>query len=284
MAERRCDLVDVFGSGPLTGNPLAVVHGAEGLPDEEMQRLTRWFGFSETTFLLPPTDPAADYRVRIFYPAGELPFAGHPTLGTCHAWLEAGGRPKRDGVIVQQCGVGLVEIRHMEDMLWFKAPPLLREGPLTAQERARAAGLLGIPDDHILDAVHADNGPGWVLLRLRSVEQVLAAGITSKPDGIADIGLFATGDGHERAAFEVRAFFTSPSGSLTEDPVTGSLNAAIAQYAFANGLASGEYSAHQGRMTGSDGIVRCRREADGSVWVGGRTGSISSGMLLPFAE
>ncbi len=284
MADRRCDLIDVFPSSSLTGNPLAVVHSADGLPDEEMLRLTRWLGFSETAFLLSPTDPAADYRVRIFYPAGELPFAGHPTLGTCHGWLEAGGKPKNAGVIIQQCGLGLVEIRRMEDMLWFKAPPLIRAGPLDAATTAATAHVLGIPADHIVDAVHADNGPGWVLLRLRSVADVLAAAIAHKPEGLFNAGIFAAPEDATSTGFEVRAFFTTPQGGVAEDPVTGSLNAALAQYAFANGLASGRYVARQGRMTGSDGIVHCLQDADGSVWVGGLTDSISSGILLPFAR
>ncbi|MBB6123637.1 PhzF family phenazine biosynthesis protein [Sphingobium subterraneum] len=280
MVEPRCDLIDVFLSDPLTGNPLAVVHGADGLSDADMLRLTRWLGFSETTFLLPPTDPAADYRVRIFYPAGELPFAGHPTLGTCHAWIEAGGQPHHQDRIVQQCGVGLVDIRRDEDMLWFKAPPLLRDGPLHPDETAVAAKLLNIPTDRIVDAVHADNGPGWILLRLAHVDDVLGASIVHKPDGMADIGLFAPYDGAGEADFEVRAFFTSPSGMLMEDPVTGSLNAALAQYAFANGLADGRYTACQGRGVGRAGRVHCKQDDDASIWIGGSTATVARHALL----
>ncbi|MGE4410638.1 MAG: PhzF family phenazine biosynthesis protein [Sphingobium sp.] len=287
MAGHRCDLVDVFASRPLTGNPLGVVHGAEGLSDAQMLAFTRWLGFSETSFLLSPTDPAADYHVRIFYPNGELPFAGHPTLGACHAWLQAGGKPRQGDIIIQQCSAGLIDIRRDDDRLSFKAPPLLRKGPMEADATAKAAKLLGIAEDRILDAVHADNGPGWVLLRLRSVDDVQAASITHKPDGIADIGLFAACEEGKsstgsHADFEVRAFFTKADGLLTEDPVTGSLNAALAQYAFANGLATGRYIACQGRAVGKDGIVHCRQDEDGSIWVGGRTDSISSGTLFPF--
>ncbi len=277
---RRCDIVDVFASGPLTGNPLAVVHDADGMTDADMIALTRWLNFSETTFLLAPNDAAADYRVRIFYPGGELPFAGHPTLGTCHAWLEAGGKPRRDGVIVQQCPAGLIEIRESDDMLSFKAPPLLSDGPLTADEAAAAARLIGVAPDQIVDAVHADNGPGWVLLRLRSVDEVMAAEIAQRPDGIANLGIFAAYPQGSDADFEVRAFFTHANGSLAEDPVTGSLNAALAQHVFANGLATDSYVARQGRAIGGDGIVFCRQAEDGSAWIGGRTRTVASQALL----
>ena len=280
MSERYCDLIDVFLTGPLSGNPLAVVHGADGLDDADMLRLTRWLGFSETTFLLPPTDPAADYRVRIFFPAGELPFAGHPTLGTCHAWIEAGGKPRRDNMIVQQCGAGLVDIRRADGMLWFKAPPLLREGPLSPQETATAARLLAIPADRIIDAVHADNGPGWVLLRLAHVDDVLDADIALKPEGVANIGVFAAYEGAGEADFEVRAFFTGPTGVLTEDPVTGSLNAALAQYLFAAGLGRDRYTACQGRAIGSAGRVHCQQDGDGSAWIGGGTATVARQAVL----
>ena len=156
----KLDLVDVFGSGPLSGNPLAVVHGADGMDAQQMLALTRWLGFSETTFLLPPTDPAADYRVRIFYPAGELPFAGHPTLGTCHAWLEAGGKPKQPGTVMQECGVGLVEVRIEGGLLAFKAPPLVRDGPLSPEERVEVARLTGVDEAAIVERGSVTPPPG----------------------------------------------------------------------------------------------------------------------------
>lgn len=171
----QIDLVDVFARGALTGNPLAVVRGGEALSGDQMLALTRWLGFSETTFLLPPTDARADYRVRIFYPAGELPFAGHPTLGSARAWLAAGGRPKQAGVVVQECGVGLVEVRVEKERLAFRAPPLLRGGPLSNDERTEAIRIAGVDDASVVEAVHACNGPGWRLLRLRSAADVLAA-------------------------------------------------------------------------------------------------------------
>jgi PhzF family phenazine biosynthesis protein len=278
--EVKLDLVDVFGSRTFAGNPLGVVHGAEGLDDDQMLALTRWLNFSETTFLLPPTDPGADYQVRIFYPAGELPFAGHPTLGTCHAWLRAGGVPKQKGRVVQECGAGLVEIRQEEDRLAFRAPPLVRSGKLTAEERAKAARYANVPEEWIVDAVHASNGPGWQLLRLRSAKDVLAvdAGIRA-PVG-TDIGLIGPYPEGSEIAFEVRTFFANRLGVLVEDPVTGSFQGAAAQYLFAEGLANRSYVAAQGRKTGADGLAYCSVDADGAVWVGGGVETIAAGAEL----
>jgi PhzF family phenazine biosynthesis protein len=278
-------LVDVFGSGPLRGNPLAVVQGGEGLPDAQMLRLTQWLGFSETAFLLPPRDPAADYAVRIFYPGGELPFAGHPTLGTCHAWLRAGGRPQREGLIVQECGVGLVEIRGNGDTLALKAPHFTRTGPLSAEERAQAVRSAGVDDAAVVEAVHVSNGPQWQLLRLRSAEDVLAARPTAEAPARTDIGLAGPGSPDGQADWELRAFFSDHNGRLREDPVTGSFNAGVALHLFGLGLVSGSYVAAQGRMTGADGRVLCEQDADGSVWIGGRCDTIAAGAELPvFAQ
>ena len=187
----KLDLVDVFGADGNTGNPLAVVHDAEAMSADSMLALTRWLGFSETTFLIPATDPDADYQVRIFYPAGELPFAGHPTLGTCPAWLEAGGVPRDPRRIIQQCGVGLVPIARDGDILSFRAPPLVRSGLLSDAERAEAARLANVPEETIVDAVHANNGPGWQLLRLRSAADVLAVDPPARAPLGTDIGLSA---------------------------------------------------------------------------------------------
>lgn len=276
----KLDLVDVFGARTFAGNPLAVVHGAEGLDGDQMLALTRWLNFSETTFLLPPVDPAADYRVRIFYPAGELPFAGHPTLGTCHAWLRAGGVPRKPGRVVQECGVGLVEIRQDDGRLSFRAPPLIRSGALTAGERAEAVRYANVPEEWIADAVHASNGPGWKLLRLRSAEDVLAveAGIRA-PVG-TDIGLIGPYPAGSEVAFEVRTLFANNLGVLVEDPVTGSFQAAAAQYLFAQGLAKGSYVAGQGQKVGADGLAHCSIDAEGAVWVGGRVETIAAGAEL----
>ena len=275
----QLDLVDVFGARAMAGNPLGVVHGADGMSAEAMLQLTRWIGFSECTFLLPPTDPAADYRVRIFYPAGELPFAGHPTLGTAHAWLRAGGQPKRAGLVVQECGVGLVEVRIEGELLAFKAPPLVRDGPLSPEERAEVARLTGVEAAGIVDAVHANNGPGWKLLRLRSAADVLAAQPVARAPMGTDVGLVGPHAGDD-PAWEVRAFFANANGELKEDPVTGSLNAATAQYLFGSGLVQGRYVAGQGQKIGADGRVHCRIEPDGAVWIGGRVDTIAAGAAL----
>ena len=269
------DLIDVFGRAPGKGNPLGVVRGGEGLTDAQMLAITQWLGFSETTFLLPPTDPAADYRVRIFYPAGELPFAGHPTLGSCHAWLAAGGVSQADGVVVQQCGAGLVPVRRTGDRLAFRAPPLTRSGPLGVAERAEAAQLAGVAQDWIVEAVHVANGPRWQLLRLASAEQVLAAKPAAEAPIGTDIGLAAPAPAGSGADWELRAFFANQHGRLVEDPVTGSFNAGVAMHLFASGLATGSYTAAQGRMTGADGQVHLSQDEDGSVWVGGLCASVS---------
>lgn len=274
----QLDLVDVFGARAMAGNPLGVVHAADGMNAEAMLRLTRWIGFSECTFLLPPTHPDADYRVRIFYPAGELPFAGHPTLGTAHAWLRAGGQPKRAGVVVQECGVGLVEVRIEGELLAFKAPPLVKGGPLSAEERAEVARLTGVDEAGIVDAVHANNGPGWKLLRLRSAADVLAAQPVARAPMGTDVGLVGPHAGDD-PAWEVRAFFANANGELKEDPVTGSLNAALAQWLMGAGLAPARYVAAQGTALGRAGRVHIERDADGTIWVGGESVSCIQGRV-----
>lgn len=276
----RIDLLDVFISGPLTGNPLAVVHGGEALSEAQMLRLTQWIGFSETTFLLPPTQPGADYRVRIFYPAGELPFAGHPTLGTCHAWLAAGGKSKREGVVVQECGIGLVEVRQTGDTLAFRAPELLHSGPLNEGELEAAITCAGVPREAVVAAVHVDNGPRWQLLRLRSAEDVLAATPVARAPTPTDIGLAGPCGPGSSADWELRAFFADHKGAFIEDPVTGSLNAGVAMHLFGAGLAQGSYIAAQGRQTGGDGRIACRQDADGSIWISGRVATIAAGGAL----
>lgn len=270
------DLVDVFGSAPLRGNPLGVVRGGDALTDAQMLALTRWLGFSETTFLMPPTDPAADYAVRIFYPAGELPFAGHPTLGSCHAWLAQGGRPHDDRTVVQQCQAGLVRVaRHGDGSLAFAAPPLIRSGALDPQDRAEAARIAGVSPDRVVDAVHASNGPGWKLLRLASVDELLALNPVAEAPIGTDVGVVAAYPEGGELQFELRAFFTNGQGKLVEDPVTGSLNAATAQYLFGAGLARDRYVAGQGRKVGANGRVACSIDGEGQVWVGGRCATIS---------
>lgn len=264
---RRFLQLDVFASGPLSGNPLAVVVDGDGLADATMARFANWTNLSETTFLLPPTDSAADYRVRIFTTTTELPFAGHPTLGSCHAWLAAGGRP-RGRYVVQQCTAGLVRVRQQSDGgLAFAAPPLKRKGPVDEAQLARVANWLRVPREHIVDHQWADNGPGWCAVMLASAEAVIAL----KPDfanmGHANLGVVGPYPPGGEAAFEVRAFFPSPTGTQ-EDPVTGSLNAALAQWLIGSGRAGDRYVASQGTALGRRGRVRVERDGD-DVWIGG---------------
>ena len=277
----KLDLVDVFGSAPMKGNPLGVVHGGERLSDAQMLALTQWLGFSETTFLLPPSDPGADYRVRIFYPAGELPFAGHPTLGTCHAWLEAGGAPSREEVVVQECGAGLIEIRQDSGLLAFRAPQLVKDGPLGDAARAEAARVAGVPEAAVVDVRHANNGPDWVMLRLRSAEDVLAAEPVAYAQPGTDVGLVGPWPDGSEIVWELRAFFANQRGQLCEDPVTGSFNAGAAMHLFAGGLANGSYLAGQGQKVGADGRIHCRQDESGAVWIGGRVATIARGAKLP---
>jgi PhzF family phenazine biosynthesis protein len=263
-------MVDVFGSEALSGNPLAVISGAGDLSTDDMLRMTRWFNLSETTFLLPPTHPDADYRVRIFTLTREMPFAGHPTLGTCRAWLEAGGVPKNERQIVQECGAGLVRVRREENRLAFAAPPLIRSGPPSAEDLDEARRFLGLEPREVVDAAWVDNGPGWLGLRLASAERVLAlkpARDWSRPVDVGVIGPHAPGG---EAAFEVRAFFSDHVGAIVEDPVTGSLNASLAQWLFESGVVDGAYVAAQGTQLGRKGRVYAHRDTTGQVWIGGQ--------------
>jgi PhzF family phenazine biosynthesis protein len=276
----KLDLIDVFGSRPLVGNPLAVVHGGDALDGAAMLALTQWLGFSETTFLLPPIDPEADYRVRIFYPGGELDFAGHPTLGSCHAWLAAGGKPKQHGAVVQQSAVGLISVRQDGDLLSFCAPPTRKGGHLMANERSELCRIAGVEEAQALDAVHVDNGSGFRLLRLTSAESVLSAEPQAKVPLGCNFGLIGPYADGGPINFEIRGFFADNLGRLVEDPVTGSLNASTAQFMFASGLARGSYIAAQGRKVGADGRVHCSIDAGGAVWVGGKVSTIANGADL----
>lgn len=270
-------LVDVFGRDDFSGNPLAVIADAEGLETELMQRITRWLNLSETTFLLPPTTEAADYRVRIFTLTRELPFAGHPTLGTCHAWLEAGGKPRTPRRIVQECGAGLITIRQSDAGLAFAAPPLLRSGPPSPAELDEAADFLNISRASIIDAAWIDNGPGWLGIMLASAGEVLALQPKRHHSRQIDIGVVGPHSIGQEAAFELRALFTDAQGAVIEDPVTGSLNASVAQWLYASGRVDGPYIAAQGTVLGRTGRVSITRDADGTIWVGGATRTLFSG-------
>jgi len=274
--KRRFHQLDVFTAVPLKGNPLAVVHDAQGLNDETMAAFARWTNLSETTFLLPPTDAAADYRVRIFTPGGELPFAGHPTLGSCHAWLAAGGEPRAAGVVVQECGVGRVQIRRgggasapagaAAGRLFFAAPPLRRSGPLDEALVQRITAALGLARHDVVHHQWVDNGPGWCAVMLRSAAQVLACRPDAALLGELRLGVVGPHDAGSEALFEVRAFV--PSLGVGEDPVTGSLNAGLAQWLIGAGLAPPAYLAAQGTVLGRAGRVHLEQAGD-TVWVGG---------------
>ncbi len=272
--------VDVFTARPGLGNALAVVHDAGGLDDEAMQTFARWTNLSETAFVLPPTDPAADYRVRIFTTSTELPFAGHPTLGTAHAWLAAGGAPARDGVVVQECGVGLVEVRRGE-RLAFAAPPLVRSGEVGEETLARVVAASGVRREDVLGAAWVDNGPGWVGVELVSAEAVLGARVDPTRSGGMRWGLVGRWPDEDRARLgkdvEVRGFFDGGEGAW-EDPVTGSLNAGLAQWLIGAGRLPSSYVAGQGHAVHRDGRVHVSAEGS-DIWVGGDVVTVVSGTV-----
>jgi PhzF family phenazine biosynthesis protein len=267
--------VDVFTTAPYAGNPVAVVLDGSGVSDEEMQRFARWTNLSETTFVLPPSDPGADYRVRIFTPVLELPFAGHPTLGTCHAWLTGGGEAKETDLIVQECTAGLIPVRRTENGLAFAAPPLRRSGPVDEELVIRIASILGIGRGEIRDSQWVDNGPGWVAVMLASAEAVLAVEPTFSE---LDLGVVGPHPAGSPEAFEVRAFFPK-DGVAVEDPVTGSLNASLAQWLLGSGQATAPYIARQGTALGRSGRVHVTRDAEGGIWIGGGTITCISGTV-----
>ena len=273
---RRFHQLDVFTDVPYLGNPLAVVHDAQGLADTQMAAFARWTNLSETTFLLPPSDPQADYRVRIFTPGGELPFAGHPTLGSCHAWLAAGGAPRQSDTIVQECGVGLVRIRRSGPRLAFAAPPLRRTGPVDAELLARIAAALALKDGEIVGHQWVDNGPGWCAVMLASAERVLSV----RPDwavlGDVKLGLLGPQPDGSDTDFEVRAFV--PTLGVPEDPVTGSLNAGLAQWLMGAGLAKEHYTVRQGTALGRAGKVSLDRLGE-DIWVGGQVADCIAGTV-----
>ena len=277
--DRRFRLVDVFGERPLSGNPLAVVIDSEGLTTEDMLEITRWLDFSETSFLGPATDARADYAVRIFTLAGELPFAGHPTLGSCHVWQSLADESRDE--IVQECGAGLVRLRRSDDRIAFEAPDLIRDGPVDEVEAAELALVLGVEISDIVATRWVDNGPGWVGVLLGDADTVLSL----QPDfsrhprseslDIGAVGMYPKGS---EFRYEVRAFFSGERGEMLEDPVTGSLNASVAQWLLAEGMVDTPYIASQGTVLGRSGRIHISGDID-SVWVGGRVFDIVLGSL-----
>ncbi len=287
MRSRAFRQVDVFSPEAGLGNPLAVVVDADGLTDAELQRFATWTNLSETTFLLPPTTPAADYRVRIFTTERELPFAGHPTLGSAFAWLESGGRPRGDYVVVQECGAGLVRLRREGNRLAFAAPPLTRYEPVEDTLLTTLAAGLGLHRDEILDASWLVNGPEWIGLRLESADRVLAVVPDASVLGDLDVGLVGPHRRHEVSAgeqgrpdLEVRALISrgTPSPTVVEDPVTGSLNAGLGQWLMDTGAAPHSYLAAQGTVIGRCGRVHVEREED-TLWIGGEVQPVVSGTV-----
>lgn len=283
---RHFKQVDVFTGTPYLGNPLAVVLDGSGLSTDQMQRFTDWTNLSEATFLVPTEHPDADYKVRIFCPGRELPFAGHPTLGSCHAWLQAGGKVKGE-YIVQECGVGLVRLRRDGNRLAFAAPPLVRSGPLPEADVALIARGLGVPRSDILHHAWCHNGPQWRGVMLASSEQVLAlkpdsnilagldVGVVGPRGKVGVLGARPEGDD---CAFEIRAFFHVNEGGVKEDPVTGSLNAAVAQWLIGAGLAPAHYVAAQGTAMSRAGRVHVE-QVGADIWIGGETVTCIEGMV-----
>ena len=277
--DRRFRQVDVFGVDSFSGNPVAVILDSDGLTDDDLRAFSAWTNLSECTFLYPPTDSRADYRVRIFAQNTELPFAGHPTLGTARAWLDAGGIPSQPNLIIQECTAGLVPIRIEGDLLAFNAPPRIRSGPVAEDLLNSIIEILGITPDQVVDSEWLDNGPGWVGILLDSAESVLKI----RPNGSAhpgrwDIGVIGPHDAGSEFAFELRAFFTEGSEPLREDPITGSLNASAAEWLLSKNRASAPYIASQGSAIGRNGRVYIS-EDDGKIWVGGNTKVTLSGFL-----
>lgn len=276
MPDLRFSQIDVFGESAFGGNPVAVVHDADSLSDAEMESFARWTNLSETSFLLPPTAVGADYRLRIFTPTAELPFAGHPTLGSAHAWLSAGGSPGSPDRVIQECNAGLITVRRNRSNLAFAAPPCTRTGPVDEPTLERVAAGLGSARSRLLTHQWVDNGPGWLVVELASVDELHALQPSAEALVDMDVGAFAMcGPGSEHA-YEIRAFV--PGYSDCEDPVTGSLNASVAQWLLADRRVPAAYTVGQGASVGRHGVVSI--DCDGAdIWVGGRTATVIDGQL-----
>lgn len=280
MSSRAFEQVDVFSKTPYLGNPVAVVLDGDGLTEDEMGRLARWTNLSETTFVLTPTNPAADYRLRIFTPGGELPFAGHPTLGSAHAWLHAGGQPKSSGLVIQECGVGLVQLRNDvtgegKKQLSFKAPPTVHSGAIESDVLDEVVKALGLEPAEVIAHQVVDNGPGWICVQLASAEKVLSVTPKFREGSTLMLGLVGEYPRGSETSFELRAF--APKIGVYEDPVTGSLNASVAQWFYRTGFVTGPYLASQGNKVGRSGIIALSLDENGEVWVGGNTTTLIVG-------
>ncbi len=268
--------VDVFCTAGFDGNPLAVIHDAGELSDQQMQTIANWTNFSETSFLLPASDEAADYLVRIFTPFEELPFAGHPTIGSAHAWLEAGGEPHQAGMVIQQCGIGLVALQNDGVRLGFESPPLIRSGPPSNAERTRTLAILGLTEDEVVDVEWIDNGPRWIGVELADLGRIATLMPKAIDNDEVDIAVFAVGSQLAGVDVEVRCFFGT---EIREDPVTGSANASIARYLHARGTVGFPYVAAQGNYMGRNGRAFVSADDAGALWVAGDAKTIVQGVI-----
>jgi PhzF family phenazine biosynthesis protein len=270
---RRFAQVDVFGARPGAGNPVAVVLDGDGLSARRMQELAAWLNVAETTFVLPARNPDADYRVRIFTVADELPFAGHPTLGTCHAWLDAGHQPRDEALIVQDCDAGLISVRRRQGGLAFAAPPLRRSGDVDGHTRASVVAALGVTDDQVRATAWVANGPNWLGVLLDDADSVLAlrCAYVDQFVGVAAV--------RDDGALEVRAFYPV-QGAMVEDPVCGSLNAGLAHWLPGIGATRLPYDVCQGAAIGREGRLHISAEDD-AIWITGTTRTVVEGELHP---
>jgi len=280
MPNKTYKTVDVFTQEAFSGNPLAVIFDADDLSTEAMQQITRWMNLSETVFLQKPTQATADYKVRIFTLTGELPFAGHPTIGSSYVWLENGGIPKNSDFIIQECGAGLIRIKRENSKLSFAAPPLIRSGVVSDTDLAMACRILGISRNDIIASNWIDNGPGWMGILLDSAEKVLNLQAKSTSQDVFDIGVIGPYTHGNECQFELRALFNNQNGVLVEDPVTGSLNASAAQWLINNNLAPDSYIASQGTCIQRKGRVYLSKDQYGDIWVGGYAHTRVNGSLV----
>ncbi|MGA4844517.1 PhzF family phenazine biosynthesis protein [Streptomyces sp. G45] len=273
---RRFAQVDVFTEVPYLGNPVAVVLDGDGIPDQDMARIARWTNLSETTFVVPPSGDDADYGLRVFTPGGEIPFAGHPTLGSAHAWLEAGGTPRKPGQVTQECGAGLVPVRITDGGLGFLAPALRRDGPLDEELVERVARGLGVDRARITGHQWVDNGPGWAAVQLASAEEVLALEPDDQHMRDLTLGVIGAYPAGSPVAYEVRAF-ALPKG-VREDPVTGSLTAGLAQWLIGSGAAPRDFRVGQGARLGRQGVLTVEARGE-DIWVAGASVTCVNGTL-----